>query len=245
MSDKTQPNFLFIMCDQLRWDYLSCYGHPYLHTPNIDRLARDGVAFDRAYCQAALCGPSRASFYTGRYMSSHGAMTNDDPLKLGELTLGDYLGELGYRTALVGKTHTSYSVASQQRLGLKLDTDQAKRLACGGFEPFEVHEGLYPDPIVPEQLGYNEFLVASGFDSQNPWGEYANSSINEQGEVVDGWLLRNNHLCARVSEPYSETAFATNRATKLARSNDSTAINDESVSLIIVLAIADVIFLPT
>ena len=53
------------MCDQLRADYLSCYGHPFLETPNIDRLAERGVRFSSAYCQAPLCGPSRASFYTG------------------------------------------------------------------------------------------------------------------------------------------------------------------------------------
>ena len=97
-------NILFIMCDQLRWDYLSCYGHLKLHTPNIDFLAQKGVRFDNAYCQAPLCGPSRASFYTGRYMSSHGVMVNEDNTRLDELTLGDYLRPLGYRSALVGKS---------------------------------------------------------------------------------------------------------------------------------------------
>ena len=47
-------NVLFIMFDQLRWDYLSCYGHPDLHTPNIDKLADKGVVFDRAYIQSPL-----------------------------------------------------------------------------------------------------------------------------------------------------------------------------------------------
>lgn len=73
-------NILFIMCDQLRWDYLSCYGHLKLNTPNIDSLAARGVRFDNAYCQAPICGPSRASFYTGRYQSSHGVMANADPM---------------------------------------------------------------------------------------------------------------------------------------------------------------------
>ena len=82
-------NILFIMCDQLRADYLSCYGHPYIRTPNIDALAAQGVRFNHAYCQDPLCGPSRASFYTGRYVSSHGVMANEDPLRIGELTLGD------------------------------------------------------------------------------------------------------------------------------------------------------------
>ncbi|MDP5362659.1 MAG: sulfatase-like hydrolase/transferase, partial [Paracoccaceae bacterium] len=59
-------NILFIMCDQLRWDYLSCAGHKTLHTPNIDRLAERGVRFSNAYVQSPICGPSRMSTYTGR-----------------------------------------------------------------------------------------------------------------------------------------------------------------------------------
>ncbi len=55
------------MADQLRWDHLGCAGHPYLKTPNIDALARRGVRFDRAYVTSGVCGPSRMSYYTGRY----------------------------------------------------------------------------------------------------------------------------------------------------------------------------------
>ncbi|GIT54630.1 MAG: hypothetical protein Ct9H300mP16_17900 [Pseudomonadota bacterium] len=65
-------NILFIMADQLRADYLGCYGHPFLQTPNIDALAGRGMRFQRAYCNAPICGPSRMSFYTGRSMASHG-----------------------------------------------------------------------------------------------------------------------------------------------------------------------------
>jgi arylsulfatase A-like enzyme len=61
-------NILFIMFDQLRWDYLSCYGHPHLKTPISTRWRRRGVRFTRAYVQSPVCGPSRMSFYTGRYV---------------------------------------------------------------------------------------------------------------------------------------------------------------------------------
>ena len=94
-------NFLFIMCDQLRADYLSCYGHPTLETPHIDALAKRGVKFTRAYCQSPVCGPSRGSFYTGRYMLNHGVTWNNVPTPVGELTLGDYMRAEGVRTALV------------------------------------------------------------------------------------------------------------------------------------------------
>src|SRR3954464_10897710 len=57
-------NILFIMCDQLRFDYLGCYGHPHLKTPNIDALAARGLRFTNAYVQSPVCGSSRMSFYT-------------------------------------------------------------------------------------------------------------------------------------------------------------------------------------
>ena len=77
-------NILFIMCDQLRGDYLSCNGHPHLDTPHIDGLAAKGVNFVNAFVQSPLCGPSRMSYLTGRYVHSHGATWNGVPLSVGQ-----------------------------------------------------------------------------------------------------------------------------------------------------------------
>jgi len=96
MSER--KNILFIMCDQLRYDYLSCAGHNTLHTPNIDSLAERGVRFSNAYVQSPICGPSRMSIYTGRYPSSHGATANFVPLRVGERNIGDYLKAFGNAT---------------------------------------------------------------------------------------------------------------------------------------------------
>ena len=204
---KDETNILFIMCDQLRWDYLSCYGHPHLETPNIDRLAARGVRFTRAYCQAPLCGPSRASILTGRYMSSHGATTNEDPLKLGELTLGDYMRDLGVSPVLVGKVEVSGSEAALARLGVDPDGEIGRAVIGGGFEPFEKLEGLYPDPMLPPRLGYNEYLRTQGYRGENPWELYANSATGEDGRRVSGWNMRHAGKPARVAEAHSETAF--------------------------------------
>ena len=76
-------NILFVMYDQLRFDYLGCAGHPHLRTPNFDRLAAMGLRFTRAYAQSPICGASRMCFYTGRYASSHGAQWNGFPLRVG------------------------------------------------------------------------------------------------------------------------------------------------------------------
>src|SRR5438034_945141 len=77
-------NVLFVMCDQLRRDFVSCYGASPVPTPNIDRIAALGVRFDNAFVQSGVCGPSRMSFYTARYMSSHGATWNHVPLSAAE-----------------------------------------------------------------------------------------------------------------------------------------------------------------
>ena len=215
MSDDT--NILFIMCDQLRWDFLSCYGHPHLRTPNIDRLAARGVRFTRAYCQAPLCGPSRSSFHTGRYMSSHGAMANEDPLRPGELTLGECMRDLGIAPVLVGKMDVSVSLDALQGLGVDPDSAIGRRAAGGGFEPFEDLQGLCPDPILPPRVGYNDYLRARGYHGDNPWELYANSGIGEHGQRVSGWQMRHAALPARVAEVHSETAFTTDRAIEFLR----------------------------
>ena len=115
-------NILFIMYDQLRFDYLSCAGHPHLHTPNFDRVAARGVRFTNAYCQSPICGASRMSFYTGRYASSHGAQWNGYPLRIGEQTLGDHLRKAGMDCWLIGKTHMKADAEGMARLGLEPDS---------------------------------------------------------------------------------------------------------------------------
>jgi len=205
-------NILFIICDQLRWDYLSCYGHPHLHTPNIDRLAAQGVRFNRAYVQAPICGPSRMCFYTGRYMFTHGSNWNRDPLKVGEMTLGDYLRPLGMRTILVGKTHMAPDTEGMARLGLAPNSDVGLLVGQCGFEPYERDDGLHPDPIVSPNLRYNQYLRELGYDSKNPWDRNANGAIDETGNFVSGWYMRNARYPANIKEEHSETPYMTSRA---------------------------------
>ena len=149
-------NILFVMADQLRADYLSCYGHPTLHTPHIDALAARGVRFSRAYVQAPVCGPSRMSFYTGRYVSSHGSTYNGIPLRIGEMTMGDHLRPLGMCVALVGKTHMAADRVGMARLGVDPYSIEGVLASECGFEPYERDDGLWPS--APYDLPYNEYL---------------------------------------------------------------------------------------
>ena len=201
-------NFLFIMCDQLRADHLGCYGHPYLATRNLDLLARRGVRFERAFVQSGVCGPSRMSFYTGRYVASHGATWNRVPLSVGEITLGEYLRDAGRTLALSGKTHVMRDDAGLARLELDGSRELGRLLGTGGFAELDRHDGHQPEP----GGAYAAWLRARGYDSADPWTDYVISAIDGRGRIVSGWNMRNASLPARVAEAHSETAYTTDRA---------------------------------
>ena len=210
MTDR--KNVLWIMADQLRWDYLSCYGHKYLKTPNIDWLASQGVLFNRAYVQSPICGPSRMSSYTGRYVRSHGSTWNGFPLRVGEPTIGSHLRRYGIRSALVGKTHMVADTNGMERLGIGLDTDLGILESECGFEPFERDDGLHPDGPYDPNPRYNEYLREQGLKADNPWEDFANSGYDENGVLRSGWYLRYSNLPANIPEHLSETPYMIGRA---------------------------------
>lgn len=166
------PNFVLILADDLGWRDLACYGNPFFSTPNIDRLATEGVRFTQAYAAAPVCSPTRTSILTGRYPARTGVtdwipgrpwpkrgplITPVVPrqLALEEITLAERLRALGYRSASIGKWHLGGD-------GF-LPTDQGFDLNIGGtasgspppgprpyFGPFEL-PGL--------KAGQGEFLT--------------------------------------------------------------------------------------
>jgi arylsulfatase A-like enzyme len=207
-------NLLFIMCDQLRADHLGCYGHPYMQTHNLDALAARGVRFERAFVQSGVCGPSRMSMYTGRYMSSHGATWNRVPLSVGEVTLGEYMRDAGRLLSLTGKTHVLPDLSGLSRFGLEGDDALARLLSCGGFDEIDRHDGHHAEP----ESRYADWLRERGYDSNDPWTNYVIAAIDTRGAIVSGWNMRNAGLPARVAEAHSETAYTTDCAIDFIRS---------------------------
>jgi arylsulfatase A-like enzyme len=202
-------NVLFIMCDQLRADHLSCAGHPHLKTPAIDALAKRGVLFPRAYVQSGVCGPSRMSFYTGRYMFSHGATWNRVPLSFREKTIGDFLQPGGIRVALAGKTHVLPDIDGLERCGIEGGSAIAALLRAGRFEELDRYDGHSPPGT---ESGYAAYLRDHGYLSNDPWSDYVIAAEGPDGEKLSGWHMRNARLPARVAEEHSETAYMTREA---------------------------------
>ena len=107
LHDSSRPNVIVIVVDDLRYDEFGAGGHPYLETPNIDRLAEEGAMFTDAFHVVPLCSPNRASLLTGQYPSRHGIIDNvaRDLLSHRLQTFPIAMHEAGYETGFIGKWH--------------------------------------------------------------------------------------------------------------------------------------------
>lgn len=102
-----RPNIIVVLVDDMRWDEFGAAGHAYLKTPNIDRVANEGVMFTNAFATTPLCSPSRAAFLTGQYAHTNGIVDNTarDAQSHKLMTFVQVLDGLGYETAFLGKWH--------------------------------------------------------------------------------------------------------------------------------------------
>ncbi len=135
MAAETQPNFLIIMADDCTHTDLPLFGGRNARTPHLDRLAAEGLVFNRAYVSEAMCQPCRSELYSGQHPMRNGAAWNHSGSRPDTTSLPHHLGKIGYRVGLAGKRHVTPQKAF----------------------PFERVEGFDPscvrDPTQPHQLG--------------------------------------------------------------------------------------------
>jgi len=157
-----RPNILFILCDDHRWDALSMMDHPFLETPNMDRLAEGGVHFKNAYVTTSLCSPSRASILTGLYAHNHGVVDNSYPVDPSIPFFPEYLQKAGYETAFIGKWHMG-------------DLDDPQR----GFDHWAAFRGQ--GTYYPDGHGATRVVPRSSFDGFNVNG----TRVPQKGYITD------------------------------------------------------------
>ena len=110
-TPRSRPNVLWICTDQQRFDTLGCYGNEFVSTPNIDRVARNGVLFTNFYTHSPVCAPSRASFLTGRYPRTTRLRQNGTAIPVDEVPVTGLLADAGHVCGLVGKLHLGWDFA--------------------------------------------------------------------------------------------------------------------------------------
>ena len=120
-----RPNVVVVLCDDIRWNAMSCAGHPHLVTPNIDQLAEEGIFFENMFCTTSLCSPSRASILSGLYAHTHGVTNNFTDYPADLASFPRQLQAAGYESAYIGKWH----------MGEKDDSPRP------GFDWFVTHKG--------------------------------------------------------------------------------------------------------
>jgi len=175
-----QPNVLFIQCDQLNARALSCYGSP-VPTPNIDRLANEGVRFTDAVCSTPMSSPARGSMVTGQYPHQNGVVSNiDNELGLPHdyPTTDMFLNHAGYLTHHYGKWHLEYDGATRE-MGLD----------------------YYPDPYTYERQYRDEFkpVFAEWMDSdKGEWMDYY--GLHFPVELSKDWLEMRPHLIEAIGD---------------------------------------------
>ncbi len=197
MADR--PPVLFINTDQLRPDFLSCYGFPVQTTPHIDALAAEGVRFVHAYTQCPICVPARYSLTTGEYVSSHGAISNRHAPHPTQRSLLETFNDNGYHTVAVGKLHHN-------------PPDQAF-----GFQEVHLHDGTFPSRRPFSE--YSAWLEQEGVDENELCYAADVDDVPEKVRLKDQLHWGR----CRLPEAYCESTFLADRAIRFVHAYDRDA----------------------
>lgn len=158
-----RPNIVIINPDQMRWDYASCYGHPFIETKHLDRLAAMGTLFEKAFVSCPMCGPSRTSFLTGQYPIEHGVRNYGGDYDQSKPNALHVLGEAGYIRGLWGKDH----VFKGKVIGTMYDEGQ--NICLGNMDKHPKYARSYDSTVLEVDSPWNitKRLTDSGLDFIN------------------------------------------------------------------------------
>jgi arylsulfatase len=184
-----QPNIVFIMCDQMRFDAIGCNGNPIVQTPNLDRLAASGVNFRNSFTPDPICVPARASLTTGFYPHKcTGHKKNSGSIKEGFPLLGEEMNKRGYETYAIGKLHYNpYRAPGEPRTthGLKTTELMESGRILSKFDPQNRLVGLEDYHDYLHTVGWGGYTRGHGLGNNDV---YAAPSPIPQEHYVDTWV---------------------------------------------------------
>ncbi len=168
----SRPNILWLCTDQQRFDTIGALGNPRINTPNLDRLASEGVSFTNAFCQSPVCSPSRASFLTGRYPRTTRCRQNGQQIPADELLLPKiFRDSAGYTCGLAGKLHLGS--CSDDKIETRIDD---------GYDDAHFHWSHHPQPGWGAHNAYQKWLTERGVK----WEELYNQPPADSKYIRNG-----------------------------------------------------------
>ncbi len=194
-AQKTKPNIILFIADDVSWDDLGCYGNRDVKTPNIDKLASQGIRFDNFFLTASSCSPSRNSIVTGRYPHNTGAceLHTEPPLEM--ISFPEILKQNGYYTAQSGKFHMGkYAMRGFD------DTSEGKKIGDGGEEKW-----LETIQNRPKEKPF--FMWFAALDAHRPWGPNSFSGTHDSTKITPpDYLVNRQKTKSDLAHYYDEIA---------------------------------------
>lgn len=228
-----RPNIVFIIADDMAWDDCGAYGNPNVHTPNLDRLAAEGMKFKNAYLTTSSCSPSRSSIITGMYPHRTDAEQLHWPLPADKITFVGKLKAEGYWTAQAGKWHLGDAI--KDRFDVVHDAGtEGFQLSASGKEAAVQGDGSGCEMWIstlrerPKEKPF--FLWLAAFDPHRPYYDSAIADPHSPDEaIVPPYLPDNKETRKELAQYYDEIARLDNNVGKTLDELDAQGVSDKTI----------------
>ena len=197
LKDKSLPNILIFMGDDMNWNDCEPYGNTVVKIPNIQRLANEGISFDNMFTSTAMCAPSRQQLMTGLYPVRSGAFPNHSEVYRGVKSFAHHFGDMGYEVALIGKKHygpsdsfpINYLGGVQHDTGVDgddIDLDKIKPIVSGE-KPF--------------------FLIIAQNQPHSPWNRGNSDQYKAEDLTIPEYMVDSPLTRSHLSSYYNEITY--------------------------------------